>query len=41
MLGCWSTADELDLVAVGIIDIHGAAGKDGMLSITRFIPSSS
>lgn len=30
-------ADKLDLIAIGVIDVHGAAGEDGMFAGPRLV----
>ncbi len=40
-LHAWSLADKLHLVAIGIVDIHGATGQDGMLAVSRLVSSGN
>src|SRR5216683_5554563 len=37
---CRGAADELDLVAVRVIDVHGTAGENGMLAAARLVTGS-
>ncbi len=40
-LHAWSLADKLHLVAIGVVDIHGATGQDGMLAVLRLVSSGN
>src|SRR6266496_6382228 len=38
-LHAWSLADKLHLVPIGVVDVHGATGQDGMLAVSRLVSS--